>query len=89
MNSPFTLRAARCQNAEQFILSLLIATLCTTLPGPPYCIEEMVAKLPYQVCTTQAQFTLAPWLASGKYAENWRIEKFKCEDTNYVVKGRA
>lgn len=68
------------------MLSLLIATLCTTTPGPPYCIEEMVAEMPVSECRMHGQFALAAFITSGKYSKDWRIEKFSCERPEYVVK---
>lgn len=71
------------------MLFALVAIVCNTLPGPELCIEEVVAQMPYQACTVGGQLTLAQWMASGKYRENWRLERYKCEDAGYVVRGRV
>jgi hypothetical protein len=69
-------------------LTTLVATLCNLMPGPQLCVEEVVAEVPYQVCKIQAQMVIAPWMASGKYRDNWELDGWKCEDDQYVVKGR-
>jgi hypothetical protein len=32
---------------------------------------------------------IAPWMASTKYRDNWRVKAFKCEDAAYQVRGRV
>lgn len=71
------------------MLFALVAVLCNTMPGPTLCVEEVVAQMPYNACTVQGQITLAQWMASGKYRDNWRLAQWKCEDKGYVVKGRV
>ena len=70
------------------MFATLVAVLCSTMPGPSYCIEESLAVLPSAVCAIQAQFTLAEWKEAGKYRDNWEIASFRCESPDYVVKGR-
>lgn len=71
------------------MLAALVAVLCSALPGPVLCVEEIVAQVPYQACTVGGQLVIAPWMADGKYREGWLLRKWKCEDAGYVVRGRV
>jgi hypothetical protein len=71
------------------MLFTLVAVLCNTLPGPELCVEEIVAHVPYPVCTISGQKLIAPWMESGKYAQDWRLESYKCEGAEYVVRGNT
>jgi len=71
------------------MLFALVAVVCSTIPGPELCVEEIVARVPYQACTISGQLVIAPWMAEGKYREDWRLERWKCEGADYVVRGRV
>lgn len=73
-------------------LATLVAQLCFNsyaTPGPSYCLEEIVTQMPYTACKVQGQIAIAQWMASTKYREDWRLTGWKCEDGQYVVKGRV
>lgn len=70
------------------MLTTVVAILCHISVG--YCVEEIVTEEATQMeCVTGAQAGIAQWMAHTKYAEGWRLDRYKCIPGHYEIRGRA
>lgn len=75
----------------------VVAVLCSLLAGAQVCQEEIVTTsdltegLTFQGCMAGAQAPLAKWKSEHPIyrSDAYRIERYKCVQGHYELRGRA
>ena len=72
----------------------LVALLCSTLPGPRLCVEEIITDtaqsgITKQECDIHGQIGIIEYMQfSPKYKHDWAVDHYTCELGHYVLKDK-
>lgn len=72
------------------MITTLVAMLCSTLVGPPLCVEEIITdQLSWQECQIHGQLGIIEYMEnSPRYRHDWKVESYKCAPGTYVLKDK-
>lgn len=73
----------------------LVAVLCSSLAGPPLCVEEIVtdssmSDINWMECQVHGQIGVIQFMENSvKYHEHWTVESYRCVPGRYEIRSRA
>lgn len=77
------------------MFTTLVALFCSTLPGPQYCIEELITDtamsgITKQECDIHGQIGVMQYMENNpRYRHDWKVDHYTCEIGHYVVRGKV